>query len=389
MTPDDDAPGGPQATGDGAASRSPFLAFVASEFAGRGTPERAALARKDSAHAAVAEMGLRVPRRDLVIDDLADLTPDMLDGRHVLKPTGGWASRGVMLLERIDDDVWFDHLAARTRSFDGIRETQRKVMGSFGLTSWRWIVEEFVESTVAGRPIPFDYKFYCFRERIGMIVQIDRNAHPPRLALLGPDFAPLSIGRDYALARTSLEPGRAVVPRHAAQMAQWARLLSLRTDSPFVSIDLYDSPGGPVFGEFTFSPGGTHRALWSYAPHLLAELDRLFALPSEATVDSFRASMPDLTNLPMPRMESYARLAAGAAAGHARAAQTLIDFHRDRARGAPGAHARELRTIARAWRRVRQANRAIGRDRAVRGWLAARGWNTGQEVPEPPEPPLY
>ena len=373
----------------GAEPRSPFLAFVAAEFAARGTPERARLGEKDAAHAVVGELGLRVPRRDHVIDDLDALTPDMLSGRRVLKPAGGWAARGVMLLERIDEDTWFDHLAARVRSFDAIVAAQRKVMASFGLTSWRWIVEEMVESTVAGRPIPFDYKFYCFRERIGMIVQIDRNAHPPRLVLLGPDFAPLALGRDYVLPRTSVQLGRAVVPRHAALMAQWASLLSLRTDSPFVSIDLYDSPDGPVFGEFTFSPGGTHRALWSYAPPLLAELDRLFALPSEATLESFRAGMPDLSDLPLPRSESYARLAANAANGHSRAVQTLIDFHRDKASGAAPPHAEILRGIARAWRRVRQANRAIGRERAVAGWVIARGWDTGQEVPEPPEPPGY
>ena len=385
MTRADDAEMDDRRPATGGEPRSPFLAFVAAEFTQRGTPERASLGEKDAAHAAVARMGLRVPRRDRVVDDLGALTPEMLDGRQVLKPVGGWAARGVMLLERIGEDVWFDHLAARARSFDAIVAAQRKVMSSFSRTSWRWIVEEFVETSVAGRPIPFDYKFYCFRERIGMIVQIDRNAYPPRLVLLGPDFAPLSLGRDYVLPRTSVQLGQAVIPRHAALMAQWASLLSLRTDSPFVSIDLYDSPGGPVFGEFTFSPGGTHRALWSYAPRLLEELDRLFSLPSEASVDSFRATMPDLSDVPTPRPESYARLAANAANGHSRAVQTLIDFHRDKA-AAGGPHADLLRGLARSWRKVRQANRALGREQAFAGWSVARRWNTGQEVPEPPDP---
>lgn len=366
---------------------SPFLAFVAAEFNRRGTGERKVLGGKVGAHAAATELGLRAPRRHAVIDDIADLAPDMLGERCVLKPAEGWASRGVMLLERLGEGRWFDHLAARARTFPEILAAQRKVKASFDAGRWPYVVEEMIGSTLAGRPIPFDYKFYCFRERIGMIVQIDRNAYPPRLALLRPDWSPLLAGQDYAFARTSVQQGQGVVPLHAAEMAQWAAICSLRTDSPFVSVDLYDSPDGPVFGEFTFSPGGTHRAMWSYAPRTLARLDRLFQRRSAETVDSFRAAMPDLSGLPTVAPDVFARLGAATANGHARAAQTLADFHSEAARSAPAHQAGVLRGIAGAWAATRRANRAMVRDRVLPAIELARSWDTGQEVPEPPEPP--
>ena len=369
------------------AGLSPFLDHVAAEFHSRGTAERKRLAGKVGAHAAATELGIRAPRRHAVIDDVADLTPDMLDGRRVLKPNQGFSGRGVMLLERVGPDTWFDHLAARARTFADIVESQLAVKASFGdRDRWQYVIEELIESTIAGRPVPFDYKFYCFRERVGMIVLQDRNSYPPRAALLKPDFAPFTAGKDYVLARRALQPGHPVVPRHAAAMSQWASLLSLRTDSPFVRIDLYDSTSGPVFGEFTFSPGTTHRAMLSFAPHLIRRMDRLLKKPSDATVDTFRASMPDLGALPTVPGDVFARLGAAAANGSGRAALTLADLHAEAARGTEGAHRRILRSIAEAWRATRRANRAAEFERIAAAVDVARGWRTGQEIPEMPEP---
>lgn len=386
MTPERSAkPGGRAEGGAAARDRSPFFAHVAREFSSRGTPERKVLAGKVGAHAAASEVGIRVPARHAVIDDIGELTPDMLDGQTVLKPNQGFSARGVMLLERVGPDTWFDHLAARPRTFADIVETQLEVKASFGMDPWAYVVEEMIRSTVDGHPNPYDYKFYCFRERVGMIVQMDRNAYPPRAVLLRPDFSPFAVGTDYVLARRALQPGRGVVPRHAAQMSQWASLLSLRTDSPFVRIDLYDSPGGPVFGEFTFSPGTTHRAMLSYAPHVVAEMDRLMTTPSTATVESFRAGMPDLSALPVPPQEVYGRLAAAAANSSGRAAQTLVELHQAAAGTAEPAHARALRSIAKAWKATRRANRAMELDRITAAVAVARTWRTGQEVPDMPE----
>ena len=372
---------------DPLSARSPFLRFVAREFShGRGTEDRRLLSSKKTAHAEVRKLGLRCPERHLVIHDLDAVKPADLPDRCVLKLSGGWSARGVMPVERLGAGLWFDHLALRSRRWKQIAERQRKVAASFGMTEPAWFVEEMVESTVAGKPIPLDYKFYCFRDRIGLVVQIDRNVTPARICLLREDFTPFVEGRDYALGSANAQPGQAAVPLNAPSLVYWAKLLSLRTDAPFVSVDLYDSPQGPVFGEFTFSPGGTHCAMWRYSEEMLARLDALFAAGSDATVGAFRAEADDPAALPRPRPEVYARLAAAVLGSSSRAADRLAEFYAGAARTAAAGRAEHqadaLAALGRSWTAIRDAMRAQQRRRTEKARVVAAPWDTDQRWPD-------
>lgn len=256
---------------------SPFLTFVAREFQGRGTELRKELASKSDAATFVSDLGLRIPKKYKVLPDIDRLNLLHLRKRVVLKYAKGWSARGVMLLERVGFNRYFDYMSLKTFSIGAIKNHQRSVARSFNDNDPYWILEEFLEPIQAWGAIPFDYKCYVFGAQIGLIVQIDRNSSPPRVSLFDGSFKPLKSGKDYVLASKNAQHGVPSVPLHAPEIQWWAIKLSTMTDAPFVSIDMYDTPAGPVFGEFTFSPGGTHKRMFKFSHALLDHFDRLFA----------------------------------------------------------------------------------------------------------------
>jgi len=108
----------------------------------------------------------------------------------------------------------------------------------------RIIVEEYI----GGTSRPSDYKFFMFRERIGIIqVDVDRGPNHRR-AFYDETWTRQPIFMTYPDA----EPVDR--PLHLDQMIAAAR--DIGADWPFIRVDFYDLPAGPKFGEITFCPGG-------------------------------------------------------------------------------------------------------------------------------------
>lgn len=257
-------------------AESSFFSFVAAEYHKRGTARRLELSKKAISHPFVAELGLRVPDRLQVLDSLDDVDFESFPDQFVLKYAHGWSSRGVMPMERVAPSRYFDHISLRVRNAEEVVSAQKDVATTFGGRS-AWLVEEFVPSTVPVGKVPFDYKLYSFNGSVGLIGQFDRNASPPKMQIFDGRFRPLRHGRDYVIRSKNLQPGLPVVPLHAPEMLWWAQHLSTQADSPFVSIDMYDSPGGPVFGELTYSPGGVHKRMFVLSHELIDSLDVLLS----------------------------------------------------------------------------------------------------------------
>lgn len=263
---------------------SPFLRFTAAEFHRRGSTLRKQLSRKSEVHQRLADLTLGgeqigLPRQYAVLRSVEEITAEVLGDRVALKFANGWSAKGVMLLERTGDDTYFDHMALREWSLEGIREHQKAVAAGFGRKSPEWIVEEFLEGAQPGA-VPFDYKFYMFQGQIGMVAQIDRNSSPPRMVKLDGNLNPLIAGRDYQFRPKDLQSGVPVVPRSAVMLSRWAIELAQMTDAPFVRVDLYDTVKGPYFGEFTFSSGAEYRGTVKYSADLLSRFDAMFAQSS-------------------------------------------------------------------------------------------------------------
>lgn len=257
-------------------SESPFLSFVASEYHRRGTARRLELSKKEISHPFVAGLGLRVPARMRVLKALEVNAFDTLPDQFVLKYAKGWSARGVMPLERVAPNRYFDHISLRVRTAEEIVSAQREVAATFGGKP-SWLIEEFVSSTLSVGRVPFDYKLYSFNGSVGLIGQFDRNASPPKVQLYDGGFRPLRHGRDYVIQSKNLQPGSPVVPLHASEILWWAQYLSTQADSPFVSVDMYDSPEGPVFGELTYSPGGVYKRMFVLSHSVIDFLDALFS----------------------------------------------------------------------------------------------------------------
>lgn len=254
---------------------SPFLKFVRQSFfkteAVRNKPYNHLRAKKNAFEAAVSQ-GFQVPNKIAFLSDINDLRNINLPDKFVVKPGNGFSSKGVMPLERAGDK-YINQLSLDIVSLDEIIERQNKL--AITMDRCNFIVEEFISSTIYGRDIPFDYKFYTFGRRIGLIVQVDRNVNPPKMCLFDGAFVPLIHGVDYIF-RSRQQLGVPIIPLHAYQMIAMAQQAGGYTGAPFVSVDLYDSPSGPVFGEYTFGPGGTAREMWKYSDTLLSSLDKLF-----------------------------------------------------------------------------------------------------------------
>ncbi|WDF32126.1 ATP-grasp fold amidoligase family protein [Arthrobacter agilis] len=335
-------------------SNSVFLSFVAEEFRERGTARRAALAQKIVSHPFVASLGMKVPQRLGVLDDLSGLADMDLPDLFVLKLAKSWSSRGVMILERTGYNKYFDHMALENLSSEAIKHLQEDKAASFASASPSWIIEELVHHTLGLGAIPFDYKFYCFRGRVGLVVQIDRNTGPVKIALFDGDFKPLKLGRDYVLAETA-RPGQPVIPLHAPEMLWWAQRLSLEADSPFVSVDLLDSPQGPIFGEFTYSPGGTHRRIFTFSHAMLDRFDSLMSGGGNMP-DQLSGTLLEVRRaLVHPDGLSYRAWAGFAYAGGARGAERLHSFYKDLATAEDEAGDRHLwyRHLGARWAGIR------------------------------------
>jgi hypothetical protein len=273
---------------------------------------------------------MRVPKRLAVLDSVDRLNELDLPDLFVLKLASGWSSRGVMLLERTGPDTFFDHMKLQVLDAASITRLQEGAAASFGQSQGQWIAEELVVHTLGVGAIPFDYKFYCFDGDVGLVVQIDRNSGPVRVALFDGTFRPMRLGRDYLLNGTT-NPGMPVVPLHAPEMLWWAQRLSREADSPFVSIDMFDSPTGPVFGEFTYSPGGTHRRMFAFSHRLLDRFDELITKTGPAAEPLAGTSLELRRALAHPGPLAYRAWAGYAYGGGPKGAERLHAHYRQMA----------------------------------------------------------
>jgi len=347
---------------DRADAESPFLRFVASEFHRRGTPRRLALSKKLNSHPFVCDLGLQIPRIIATTGSLHDLDWLSLPDRFVLKYAHGWSARGVMLLER-QGDSYFNDLSLRSYSRDEVVREQERVAATFAPAPAEWIVEEYVRPTVSVGPIPFDYKFYSFDGRVAMVAQYDRNANPPKIALFDGDFVPLRHGRDYLRDPARLQRGVPLVPLHAAEMLWWAKQLSRQADSPFVSVDMYDSPEGPVFGEFTYSSGAAHRRMLVFSHEQLERLDRYMAGDGEAGALP-QVSWAEARRLSHTSPAVYSRMAGFAYNSGSRGARRLAELHQRTDGHAASNEARWQLHVASCWKLVGKEIEAVLRREA-------------------------
>lgn len=225
-----------------------------------------------------ASTGLKVPRTLLTFDALDEIDLEAAPERFVLKPTFLSSSYGVMVLER-RQGTFYDHLRRRTLTIDEIVADQRSRLEGASNDGLRrsWIVEECVVDA-SGSVVPDDWKFFAFQGRIGLIHRTvraqPRNVH----SYYHGDFRPMPLESGLYEVNPQIVDARvSPPPRSWQRMLRDVRRLSIAAPLAFVRIDMYDSVEGPMFGEFTLTPGTFYyedRELMS--PALSAELGLLW-----------------------------------------------------------------------------------------------------------------
>lgn len=217
------------------------------------------VASKANGIAYMASLGYPVPRVHGVYPSIHQIPPfDRLPRDFVLKPVHAHSAAGVFLMQ--DGHSLLDR---RTLTRDEIVRIAGRPRGDRGVaTSGPYQVEELLTNFDSAPGAPLDYKFYCFGPDI-VAVQVIRRLSKTMPSqnlhwFVAPDWTRLP-----RRLRWPLYPERSTPPKppFLDEMLKIVSDVGARLDI-FLRIDMYATPRGPVFGEFTAYP---HRGL-DYTP---------------------------------------------------------------------------------------------------------------------------
>ncbi len=329
---------------------SAFLKLLRARFKSNrssvdGDPIPWALDDKLQAYAFVRDRGWRTPayHRCANVDDALERARQ-LGSQFVIKQPDQHSGKGVYLLAPVSFLYRIHHRSYKRQLVGLLKACRAQLLGKqpfvnvstlqpmvavdikpIGKEAPYWILEEFISSGIGNKSIPFDYKVYCFNGEPALVIQIDRNCSPPRVALFDGAFLPLAYGRHYALDQDRWGRGFHVLPRHPGQLLHMTRELARATGSRFVSVDTYDAPQGAVFGEFTFAPGAPDVGMITFASEVMTHLDAftegapvtpLSGLDIDLT--AFRNACATSSTPTVSSAKRYASFAASASAGNQR-----------------------------------------------------------------------
>lgn len=248
-----------------------FLQMLRKRFEGGDNNVPWELDNKVLAYKYVAKYGYKTPLSEsFSSSELAsEWAQKNLKSTFVVKAGDKHSSMGVYLLERSKNNYYIELLSLKKMKLDDIGKNIPGKKPSY------WIAESYVESYVFGKSIPLDYKFYTFRGKIGLIIQIDRNTSPPKVAIFDGNFIPLIHTKDYWLDPNRWLPSGHALPFNLPKMVEMVSTLSKSLDTDFVSIDCFDTYDGPVFGEFTFAPGAPDVKMVVFSDNILHQLDNM------------------------------------------------------------------------------------------------------------------
>ncbi|MGP5164291.1 ATP-grasp fold amidoligase family protein [Arthrobacter rhombi] len=181
---------------------------------------------------------------------------DQAPMKFVLKPTVMFSAWGVMLLEKRDDGTFYDELKGRALTFEQIMAEQKSVYDRCKYKgAYRLMIEEKIEGPNSEQPIPLDYKIAVFYDVPGQVLQINRNPKKVENAFYDGAFEPLDLDRKIISDWSTKPKGEHDRPEAYEEMLQIASSVTMALGTPFMRVDMFVSPHGPVIGELTPSPG--------------------------------------------------------------------------------------------------------------------------------------
>lgn len=180
----------------------------------------------------------------------------------VIKPKIGHSSAGVYLLTRTDGGGYSCAMTGRDYASDAELvahfEATRAKRGPNDKLTPGVIVEERVRDSF-GYDVPLDYKVYAFATGIPLIMQRYGPKHLPEDKWLFEfyDAKGTALG-PVRLNTAGNTGGRLRPPECFDQIVSAARQMVAAAQVSFLRIDMYATPQGPVFGEFTPVPNNAN-----------------------------------------------------------------------------------------------------------------------------------
>lgn len=212
--------------------------------------------RKDRGYAFAKECGIACVPHEIFEGIDAALTSPLPD-RFVVKPLVGHSSAGVHLIEtRTDGTLWCHMTNQGFASPEALAEHYKKRLAKSDKfkMSVEILREEYVEDSL-GFDVPLDYKVYGFYTGAVLVMQRFAPIHLPydRWAFVIYDRN----GTDQGLIRWKTDTNPDVklsLPDNFDDLIKATDKLVKQARVSFVRTDLYSTPNGAVFGEFTPVP---------------------------------------------------------------------------------------------------------------------------------------
>ena len=212
---------------------------------------------KAKLHNFAEEHGIPMPEVFRYWDEPSQLeTLEDLPSRFVLKPTVMHSNWGVQLLERKEPGKYYDSLNSATYALDGIRKVQENAYSKCNYKGqYKLMAEEFVQSPDEAKPVPFDYKVYCFYDTPMLVQQVDRNGSKDKHFFFDGEFNPLPSEGYVESDWRHVELGEPVIPHDPAALLEAAVRTTVALNTPFMRVDMFHGKNGTVIGELTPAPG--------------------------------------------------------------------------------------------------------------------------------------
>lgn len=186
---------------------------------------------------------------------------NITDNEFILKPTLESSTKGVMVLRRQENNLYFDSLSKKSYDLKQIIEIQESLFKKNKNKSNRIIIEEKIYDENQSYDIPRDFKFYAFNGNIAAIVQINRNGKPALITWYDKKFNLLDDGIITCNPKYVTLSNENEKPKEWETMLEVASEVSRKIKTPFARIDMYSSTKGPTLGEITLAPGGLYHGL--------------------------------------------------------------------------------------------------------------------------------
>lgn len=217
-----------------------------------------------------------------VFPQASDMNFEGLPDSFVFKPASLWSGTGVRLIHKIAGlSHYFDAKNNVVLTEAQIKEGALRIEDKIG-RALEYIVEQRALDEDVVNTIPLDYKVFTFYGMPKFVLQVDRNFNPPRIAFFDENFEPI------VDERVQINPDKPDIRGMHRRPKCWQGILevasqtTLKLEAPFISVDCYATPDGPVVGELTHTPGGPwYGSMYSFSLEFDKELGAAWQAANE------------------------------------------------------------------------------------------------------------